>query len=133
MPGITDDGQLMQVFYQETRSLIEQMREDLTIFHTESELGNPNREEQLLTLGRLFRCAHIVKSSAGTVGFDRLVGVSQALERIFKATSDGKLALTPDLVRSVGQGIQACRDILSGQEVPSWESLVESLKVTVSS
>jgi chemotaxis protein histidine kinase CheA len=128
MPEITDDGQLMQVFYQETRSLIEQMRKELSGLNPES--GAP--KEQLTAIGRMFRCAHIVKSSAGTVGLDRLAALSHALEGILKAAAEGRITMTSDLLRSVDGGVQACGDLLSGKEVKNWESLVENLKVTIS-
>jgi two-component system chemotaxis sensor kinase CheA len=129
MSDIADDGQLMQVFYRETQGLIGQMRQDLSSLTSEDRTP----EEQLTVIRRLFRCAHIVKSSAGTVGFDRLEKVSQALERMLKAAADGQLTMTPHLLRSVDQVVQVCGDLLSGKEVKNWESLMESLKVTVSS
>jgi two-component system chemotaxis sensor kinase CheA len=129
MPDITDDGQLMQVFYQETRSLIEQMRSDLSSLKRES----GTEQEQLTVIRRLFRCAHVVKSSAGTVGLARLEALSRALEGILKAAAEGRLTMTPDLVRSLDHSVRACGNLLSGEEVKGWESLVESLKITVSS
>lgn len=133
MSGITDDRQLMQVFYQETRSLIKQMREDLSGLSPGPKSEKGNRKERLSALRRLFRCAHTVKSSAGAVGFDRLAAVSQALERILKAAAEEKLTMTPDLVRSVGQGIETCRDLLSGKQVSGWETLMERLRSTLAS
>jgi len=113
-----DDQELMDAFYEETQSLIDEMRKDL------SALG----EEYIPTiLHNLFRCAHTLKGSSGIVGFDNLREVAQALEKIFKAAKDQKCEINDDVISLLSESIEACHRLLDGDEVEGLGELLKKL------
>ncbi len=118
MSEIRDNHKLMQVFYKEGQHLIEEMRKDLSTLSKE-----PDPE----ILRRLFRYAHIIKSSSGSVGFSDLEKVTQALEEIFRAAIDEKLAISPDAITLFVESVEVCQKLLDGQKVASCQELLERL------
>ena len=63
MSEIFDNDDLMEAFYEEAQNLIDKMRQDLAAL-------SERRDSNILQ--NIFRYAHIIKSSSGTVGFDDL-------------------------------------------------------------
>ena len=118
MSEISDNHELMQVFYKEGQDLIEEMRKDLSILSEE-----PDPE----VLRRLFRYAHIVKSSSGSVGFSDLEKVTEALEKIFRAASDERLVISADVIPLLGESVEVCQKLLNREKVASFEELLERL------
>ena len=118
MSDKTDNQDLMDVFYEETQSLIDEMRKDLP------SLG----EERVPTiLNRLFRSAHIIKSSSGAVGFDDLREVAQALEKIFTAAKDEKFEINVDVIPLLSESVEACQKMLNKEEVADYKELLERM------
>jgi two-component system chemotaxis sensor kinase CheA len=128
MSNITNDQELMKVFYQETRNLIEQMSKDISSLNEERDGSSERQSRYLPVLERLFRCAHIVKSSSASVGLENLGKLAQSLEKIFKAALDGKLVLTFELMPSLSESVKACQKIINKEEVVGYEELLEELK-----
>ena len=118
MSDKTVSQELMEVFYGETQSLIDEMRKDLLI------LGK-GRVSHILS--RLFRCVHIIKSSSGAVGFDDLREIAQALEKIFKAAKDEKSKINADVITLLSESIEACQKLLNKEEVAGYKELLERL------
>lgn len=118
MSEIFDDDELMEAFYEETQNLIDKMRQDLAAL---SERRVPT------ILKRFFRYAHIIKSSSGTVGFDDLKKVAQALEKIFKAGSDDKSVITADVIPLLSESVEACQKLLNKEKVVGYKKLLERL------
>lgn len=77
---------------------------------------------------RLFRCAHTIKSSSGSVGFDDLEKVTQSLERIFQVARDKSLAIGSDVIPLLMESADLCERLLRREEVTCYEELLERLK-----
>jgi chemotaxis protein histidine kinase CheA len=118
MSEIFDDDELMEAFYEEAQNLIDKMRQELAAL---SEQRDP------AILQCFFRYAHIIKSSSGTVGFDDLEKVAQALEKIFKAGSDDKSVITADIIPLLTESIEACQKLLNKEKVGGYKKLLERL------
>jgi len=116
--GIPEHYKLMDVFYEEAQSLIDEMRKELSV------LG----EERVPTIfHRLFNCAHTIRGSAGVVGFDELRETAQALEMIFKAAQDGKIRINAEVIRLLSESVEVCRKLLNKEEVDNYEELLNRL------
>ncbi len=118
MSEIFDDDELMEAFYEEAQDLIDKMRKDLAAL---------SERRDSIILQNLFRYAHIIKSSSGTVGFDDLKKVAQALEQIFKAGSDDKSVITADVIPLLSESIEACQKLLNKEKVVGYKKLLERL------
>ena len=141
MADITDNGELMDIFYEEAQSLIDEMRKGLSTlgqgrktreqivcsFNEPSELSQAALWDQSAVLRRLFRCAHIIKSSSASVGLDELKKIADALERTFKKTGDGKLVMTADFISLLSESVEACQKVLNQEEIASYEELLNRL------
>ncbi|MEE8382569.1 MAG: Hpt domain-containing protein [Thermodesulfobacteriota bacterium] len=108
----------MQEFYKEVQDLIEEMRKDISALSEK-----PDAE----ILRRLFRYAHIIKSSSGSVGFGDLEKVTQALEEIFRAASSERLVISADVIPLLVESVEVCQKLLNGQKVASFEELLKRL------
>ena len=124
MSEIFDDDELMEAFYEETQNLIDKMRQDLAAL-------SERRDSNILQ--NLFRYAHIIKSSSGTVGFDDLKKVAQALEQIFKAGSDDKSVITADVIPLLSESVEACQKLLNKEKVVGYKKLLERLNSIIHS
>jgi chemotaxis protein histidine kinase CheA len=106
--AIIDDYELMEAFYQEAQDLIAEMRGDLSIV---------GEERTPPIFRRLFRCAHTIKSSARSVGFNELSEMTQALEQVFKAAEEGRCGIDDDdAVSLFSSSVEACQKLLDGKE-----------------
>ncbi len=141
MANITDNGELMDIFYEETQSLIDQMRQDLSALsqgqETTDEIAcSPNEPfklsqarllEQSAVLRRLFRCAHIIKTSSASVGLDELEKIAETLERIFKKAGDEKCVITADVISLLSESVEACQKLLNKEEIVGHKELLGRL------
>jgi len=118
MPDITENPELMDLFYEEAQSLIDEMRKEL------SALGE---ERSATILHRLFRCAHTIKSSSGVVGFNELGEIAQALEMIFKAAQDEEIRLNAEVIRLLSASVEVCRELLNKEESDNYKELLNRL------
>ncbi len=126
MSDITDNHELMDAFYEEAYTLIDEIRKDLLILgEGPSPPGEPRKQSS--TLNRLFRCVHTFKSSSGIVGFDDLHDIAQALEKIFKAAKDEKIELHADVIPLFSDSIEVCQKLLNKEKVVGYKELLERL------
>ncbi len=123
MANITDNEELMDIFYEETQSLIDEMRGDLSTLSQ----GQETSRDQSAVLRRLFRCAHVIKTSSASVGLDDLNKVTEALERIFKMAGDERFAMTADIISLLSESVDACRKLLNETEVVGHKELLDRL------
>ena len=123
MANITDNKELMDIFYEEAQSLIDEMRSDLSILSQGQEMS----EDQSAVLRRLFRCAHIIKTSSASVGLDDLNKVTEALERIFKMAGDERFAMTADIISLLSESVEVCQKLLNGAEIVGRKELLDRL------
>jgi two-component system chemotaxis sensor kinase CheA len=128
MSSITNDRELMKVFYQETRNLIDQMRKDISVLSEEQDRSGDEQSKCLSVLERLFRCAHIMKSSSASVGLNDLEKLTLSLEKTFKKALDGELVLTVELLPLLSESVETCQRILNEEEVVGYDGLLEQLK-----
>jgi len=118
MSDITDNQELMDIFYEETQAHIAEMRKGV------STLG----EEYVPTiLHRLNLCAHNLKSSSGVVGFYELSKLSSALEKIFKKAKVERIALNADDISLLSHSIEVCQKLLNGEKVVGYKELLSQL------
>ena len=123
MADITDNGELMDIFYEEAQSLIDEMRQGLSTLRQ----GQETSEGQSAVLRRLFRCAHIIKTSSASVGLDELKKVAEALERIFKKAGDERFVMTADVISLLSESVEACQKLLNGEEIDDHKELPDRL------
>ena len=136
-----DDEELMDIFYEETQSLICEMRGNLSTLSQGREAREKTAcssneyfesslialREQSTVLRRLFRCAHIIKSSSDTVGFDELREVTEALEKFFKKAGDRRFAVTADVISLLSESVEACQKLLNHEEITGHQELLDRL------
>ena len=123
MVNITENGELMDIFYEEAQSLIDEMRGDLSTLGQ----GQETSQDQSTVLRHLFRCVHIIKTSSASVGLDDLNKVTEALERIFKMAGDERFAMTADIISLLSESVDTCRKLLNGAEVVGHKELLDRL------
>ena len=122
MENITISEELLDIFNEETRNLIDEMKQDMSILGQETQTM-----DQTSVLKRLFRCAHIIKSSSRSVGFDSLEQISGVLERIFKKASDADTVIESDTISVLCESVEACQKLLAGEEAAAHKELIDRL------
>ena len=127
MADIAHNGELMGIFYEEAQSLIDEMRQGLSDLSQGQETGR----DQSAVLRRLFRCAHIIKSSSASVGLDELKKVTEALERIFKKAGDEEFVMTADIISLLSESVQVCQKLLNEQEIADHKELLDRLNTVL--
>ncbi len=124
MPKLTHDSELMDIFYTETQDLIDKIKQCLSDLTAGQEGQLSDRSA---VLRDLFRCAHIVKSSARSVGFDNLESLANILERIFGKARDERIAMTADDIDLLCEAAQACHSLLNKEEIIGCEDLLDRM------
>ncbi len=141
MAKVTDNGELMDIFYEEAQSLIDEMRGNLSTLsqgrQTRDEIACSSNEpfelsqatllEQSDVLRRLFRCAHIIKSSSASVGLDQLSKVAEALEKFSKKAGDEGFVMTAEVISLLSESVEACQKLLNQEEVVGHKKLLDRL------
>jgi len=141
MADITDNGELMDIFYEEVQGLVDEMRGNLSTLsqgqETRDEIACSSDEPfelsqtalrgQSAVLRRLFRCAHIIKSSSASVGLDELKKVAATLEKIFKKASDERFVMTADVISLLSESVEACQRLLNKEEIVGHKELLDRL------
>ncbi len=131
----------MDIFYEEAQSLIDEMRQGLSTLgqgrktrdeivcssNEPSELSQAALRDQSAVLRRLFRCAHIIKSSSASVGLDELKKVAATLEKIFKKAGDEKFVMTADVISLLSESVEACQKLLNKEEIVGHKELLDRL------
>ena len=133
MRDMGNNRELMDVFYEEARELIDEMREGLAALGDTKEEGRGTRDEGVHRLSeqserssiihRLFRCAHTIKGNSQMVGLRGLAEISGAMEEVLRRAASGTLSVNSDMVLVLSEGADACRKLLDGEEVPRGDLL----------
>lgn len=84
------DPEEIQIFLEEMDELLAVLEEDL--LKLEKETGNP------ALIAEIFRAAHTLKGSAGTIGFPALAQLAHAMESVFDGVRKGNLPVTARLI-----------------------------------
>ncbi len=118
MSDKTDSEDLMDIFFEETQSLIDEMRKALAT------LGGAKVQSVFY---QLFRYVHNIKSSSGAVGFDNLRDIAHALEKIFRVEKEKKSKINADVIALFSESVEACQRLLNEEEVIGYKELLERL------
>jgi len=140
MSEIIDDKELMEAFYEEAQNLIDEMRKVLLSLNeglkNRSErqkpgdiMGSPTEElrEHSDIFGRLFRQAHIIKSSSGSVGFNELNKVTKTLETFFNSAKEGTIEINAEIIFVLSECAEVCQRLLNREKDVSYEGLLVRL------
>lgn len=122
MENAAKNGELMEIFYEETQRLIDEMRRDMSTLSQGIQTSDRSSVAR-----RLFRCAHIVRSSSRAVGLDGLEQISGALERIFKKACDELVPMGGDTISLLCESVEACQRLLNDKEVVGHKELMTRL------
>ncbi len=129
-----DREAILREFVLESHEMLEQLDHHLMVL--EKDPGN--RE----SVGAIFRAMHTIKGNCGFFGFDRLESVSHAAENLLSGLREGRLAVTPEVVRALFASVDAVRNILGeveaggregGADVSALIARLEELKKSPSS
>lgn len=99
-----DFDEVIDDFLQESREGLDQLDQDLVA------LEQSPRDKELL--GRIFRCAHTIKGTAGFLGYTKLEAVTHAGETILSRLRDGALTPTPNIATHLFTMVDAIRRML---------------------
>ena len=124
MPKVTNNSELIDIFYTETQDLIDKIKQCLSDLTAGQEGQLSDRSA---VLRDLFRCAHIGKSCARSVGFDDLESLADILERIFGKARDESIAMTADDITLLCEAAQACHSLLNKEGSIGCEDLLDRL------
>lgn len=140
MENVINNKELMDVFYEETQRLIDEMRQDMSTLSQGAEireqisssseptvLSDNAAADESLALRRLFRCAHIIKSSSRSVGFDGLEEIAEVLEKIFNKADDERFVMTAEVICLLCESVEACGKLLNDEEVVGHKELLDRL------
>ncbi|MCR4419868.1 MAG: chemotaxis protein CheA [Clostridia bacterium] len=93
-------GQYLSLFLEETEEQLQLMDQNLVLLE--------EHPEDLELLNRIFRAAHTIKGAAASMGFERLAGLTHAMEEVLDKLRQGRLAVTSRVV----DVLLACLDVL---------------------
>lgn len=85
-----DSEQFISIFISEAQEIVEGLENDLVL------LEDNKTDDELLN--KIFRSAHTLKSSAGTVGFDAMSDLNHVAENLLEKVRSGKLEVTADII-----------------------------------
>ena len=85
-----DSDQFISIFISEAQEILEGLENDLVL------LEDNKTDNELLN--KIFRSAHTLKSSAGTVGFDAMSDLNHVAENLLEKVRGGKLDVTADII-----------------------------------
>ena len=129
--GEEKKDELSEIFHLEVQNSIGQMKKDLSCLAQLKEPAGRDPDQKMPALDRLFRQAHMVKSSSASMGFDQLQKLTQSLEHIFKLVRDEQISLTPHLVSLLSESMDTCQGLLDQKEVGDYRELMERLDLTL--
>jgi chemosensory pili system protein ChpA (sensor histidine kinase/response regulator) len=93
------DDPMRHIYLEEIEQLIDQLNHDLIVLEQQ-----PDDAE---TLNNIFRLAHTVKGSAGTVGYDRSEAVAHHMESVLELVRDAGIAPDAEAIDSLLAGLDA--------------------------
>ena len=85
-----DSDEFISIFLSEANEIVEGLENDLVL------LEDNKSDEDLLN--KIFRSAHTLKSSAGTVGFTTMSELNHVAENLLEKVRSGKLDVTPQMI-----------------------------------
>lgn len=119
-----DSDEFIEIFLSEANEIVEGLENDLVI------LEDNKTDNELLN--KIFRSAHTLKSSAGTVGFDSMSDINHVAENLLEKVRSGILGVTPQMITVLLEFLDKIKEMLSnikeGKNETDGVEGIESLK-----
>lgn len=100
-----DSDEFIEIFLSEANEIVEGLENDLVI------LEDNKTDNELLN--KIFRSAHTLKSSAGTVGFDSMSDINHVAENLLEKVRSGILGVTPQMITVLLEFLDKIKEMLS--------------------
>ena len=122
-----DSDEFISIFLSEANEIVEGLENDLVL------LENNKSDEDLLS--KIFRSAHTLKSSAGTVGFTTMSELNHVAENLLEKVRSGKLDVTPTMITVLLEFLDTVKimlqNIIDGKGEADGVNNIESLKAKI--
>jgi len=119
-----DSDQFISIFISEAQEIVEGLENDLVL------LEDNKTDNELLN--KIFRSAHTLKSSAGTVGFDAMSDLNHVAENLLEKVRSGKLEVTADIITVLLEFLDTIKlmldNIIEGNREIEGITTIDSLK-----
>ena len=122
-----DSDEFISIFLSEANEIVEGLENDLVL------LEDNKSDEDLLN--KIFRSAHTLKSSAGTVGFTTMSELNHVAENLLEKVRSGKLDVTPQMITVLLEFLDTVKlmlqNIVDGKSETDGVTNIESLKAKI--
>ena len=122
-----DSDEFISIFISEANEIVEGLENDLVL------LEDNKSDEDLLN--KIFRSAHTLKSSAGTVGFTTMSELNHVAENLLEKVRSGKLDVTPTMITVLLEFLDTVKimlqNIIDGKGEADGVNNIESLKAKI--
>ena len=122
-----DSDEFISIFLSEANEIVEGLENDLVL------LEDNKSDEDLLN--KIFRSAHTLKSSAGTVGFTTMSELNHVAENLLEKVRSGKLDVTPTMITVLLEFLDTVKimlqNIIDGKGEADGVDNIESLKAKI--
>ncbi|TKZ28976.1 chemotaxis protein CheA, partial [Brachyspira catarrhinii] len=122
-----DSDEFISIFLSEANEIVEGLENDLVL------LEDNKSDEDLLN--KIFRSAHTLKSSAGTVGFTTMSELNHVAENLLEKVRSGKLDVTPKMITVLLEFLDTVKlmlqNIIDGKGEAEGVDNIESLKAKI--
>ena len=122
-----DSDEFISIFLSEANEIVEGLENDLVL------LEDNKSDEDLLN--KIFRSAHTLKSSAGTVGFTTMSELNHVAENLLEKVRSGKLDVTPTMITVLLEFLDTVKImlqiIIDGKGEADGVNNIESLKAKI--
>ncbi len=119
-----DSDEFISIFLSEANEIVEGLENDLVL------LEDNKSDEDLLN--KIFRSAHTLKSSAGTVGFTTMSELNHVAENLLEKVRSGKLDVTPQMITVLLEFLDTVKlmlqNIVDGKSETEGVTNIDSLK-----
>ncbi len=119
-----DSDQFISIFISEAQEILEGLENDLVL------LEDNKTDNELLN--KIFRSAHTLKSSAGTVGFDAMSDLNHVAENLLEKVRGGKLEVTAEIITALLEFLDTMKlmldNIIEGNGETEGVTTIDSLK-----
>ena len=122
-----DSDEFISIFLSEANEIVEGLENDLVL------LEDNKSDEDLLN--KIFRSAHTLKSSAGTVGFTIMSELNHVAENLLEKVRGGKLDVTPQMITVLLEFLDTVKlmlqNIVDGKSETEGVDNIDSLKAKI--
>jgi len=110
-------GELMDLFVEETRQMIAEMRQGLATLAERQDSDDVSATQKVLV-----RCAHTIAGSSGMAGFDDLQELARGLEQVLRKQAEAR-EVDVSLLQPLSEAIDACEYLLNGERIDHTKAL----------